>query len=191
MYNTKTFSQIFPTFASMKKVFDEDFDMYAKDCITANSLKALYWLLFARYGENPIASLSENIFKAQLVSNTFQKGPTWERKLALQKSLRDLTEAELLVGAKTIFNTAEHPETEPGTDTDTELTYINAQDVSKQRRSKLDAYSYLQDILKTDITEDFIRSYSKLFSKFVSPTVEWIYENEEVDIQEDEEEEQP
>ncbi len=178
MYNTKTFSQIFPTFASMKKVFDEDFDMYAKDCITANSLKALYWLLFARYGGNPIASLSENIFKAQLVSNTFQKGPTWERKLALQKSLRDLSEAELLVGAKTIFNTAAHDETEPGTNTDEELAYINSQSVNKRSRGKLDAYSYLADVLKNDVTEEFVRSFAYLFSKFVSPNVTRIYEND-------------
>ena len=190
-YNTKLFSQVFPDFASFKKCFDEDFDSYAKDCITATSLRTLYWLLFSKYANNPIVNYSVNQFKAKLVANTFQKGPTWERKLANQKTIRELTDSDLLTGARTIFNKALHPETEPGTDTDTELTYINAQDVSKQRRSKLDAYSYLQDILKTDVTEDFIRSYAKLFSKFVSPTVEWIYENDEVDIQDGEEEEQP
>lgn len=178
MYNTKTFSEVFPNFDSFKSCFDNDFQSYAKDCITASSLKTLFWILYSRYCDNPIVNYSEINFKSKIVSTTFQKGPTWERKLALQKSLRDLTDAELLVGARTIFNRAVHPETEPGTNTDEELTYLNAQDVSKVRRSKLDAYSYLQDILKTDVTEEFIRSYSKLFSKFVSPTVTRIYVND-------------
>ena len=190
-YNTKTFSQVFPDFETFKNCFDNDFGSYAKDCISSDSLETLFWLLYAKYCNNPIVNYSINQFKAKLVANTFQKGPTWERRLSNQAAIRNLTDSDLLTGARTIFNRALHPETEPGTDTDTELTYINSQDVSKQRRSKLDAYSYLHDILKTDITEDFLRSYAKLFSKFVSPTVEFIYENDEVEIQEDEEEEQP
>lgn len=178
MYNTKTFSQILPNYAAFKALFDDEFDEYAKNCISANSLKSLYWLLYARYCDNPIVNLSENNFKAKIVAITFAKGPSWERKLALQKSLRDLTDDDLLTGAKTIFNRAANPETEPGTDTDTELTYINAQDVSKHKRGKLDAYSYLMDVLRNDVTEEFIREYAKLFSKFVSPFVTRIYEND-------------
>ena len=182
MYNTKTFSQVFPNFDSFKYCFDNDFQAYAKDCVSADSLKTLYWLLYARYCDNPIVNYTVDNFKAKIVALTFQKAPTWERKLSLQETLRSLSESDLLTGARTIFNKALHPEAEPGTDTDEELDYINAQDVSKQRRSKLDAYSYLQDVLKTDVTEEFIKSYSKLFSKFVSPTVTRIYEN---DIEED------
>lgn len=185
MYNTKTFSQILPDFASFKKLFDEDFDQYAKDCITSTNLNKLYWLLYAKYADNPIANLSESRFKAKLVAITFQKGPTWERKLGVQASLRGLSDDELQTGARNILNRALHPEQEPGTDTDTELTYINSQDVTKNRRSKLDAYSYLMDVLRTDVTEEFIQAYAKLFSKFVSPTIDRIYVN---DVSEEEEE---
>lgn len=185
MYNTKTFSQIFPNSNTFIDCLQNDFNEYAKDCITQASMIKLYWLLYARYCDNPIVNYSINNFKAKIVAITFQKGPTWERKLGIQASLRNLTEAELQTGARTIFNRALHPETEPGTDTDTELSYINAQDVSKLRRSKLDAYSYLQDVLKNDVTEEFIKQYAKLFSKFVSPTVTRIYENE---IEEEEQE---
>ena len=182
MYNTKTFTQIFPTFQSFKNTFDNDFGRYAKDCITENSLIALYWLLYSRYGESPIVNLSENIFKSKIVATTFQKGPTWERRLKLQQDLRELSEADLLKGARTLLNRALHPETEPGTNTDEELDYLNQQDVSKLTRSKLDAYSFLQDVLKTDVTEEFLESYRKLFSRFVSPTNTRIYVN---DIEED------
>lgn len=188
-FNNKLFSQIFPDFASFKKVFDDDFDSYAKDCISATSLKALFWLLYSRYGYNPIVNQSEIIFKSKIVAITFQKGPTWERKLSLQKSLRDLTEDDLLSGAKTIFNRAQHDEGEPGTDTNEYLSYINSQDVSKQKRSKLDALGYLQDLLKTDVTEEFLRSFAPLFSKFVSPSITRIYENDVIEEEEEEEEE--
>ena len=186
MYDTETFAQILPDFDSFKKLFDEEYDQYAKDCITSPSLNKLYWLLYARYADNPIVNRSVERFKAKLVAITFQKAPTWEKKLGVQSTLRGLTEAELQTGARTIFNRALHPETEPGTDTDTELSYINTQDVSKQKRSKLDAYSYLMDVLRTDVTEELIQSYAKLFTKFVSPNVTRIYENI---ISEEEEEE--
>ena len=183
-YNTKLFSDIFPDFATFSAAFD-GFGGYAKNCISETSLKTLFGLLYARYGNNPIVNYTEDIFISKIVANTFQKGPTWERKLALQATLRNLSDDDLLAGARTIFNRAEHPENSPSTNTDTELTYINSQDVSKQRRSKLDAYSYLMDVLKFDVTEDFIKSYSVYFSKFVSPNVSRIYVNDE------EEEEQP
>lgn len=185
-YNTKLFSDIFPEYSDFKNCFDNDFDSYAKDIIKSTSLQTLYYLLYARYGNNPIVNKTEDIFKAKIVAITFQKGPTWERRLEIQKSLRELTEAELLTGAKTILNKALHPETEPDTQYLEELTYINSQDVSNQKRSKIDAYAYLYDVLRLDVTEEFIQSYAKLFSKFVSPTISRIYVN---DIEEEENDE--
>lgn len=178
-YNTKIFTDIFPDFSSFKDCFDNDFDSYAKDCIPWDYLRTLYWLLFSRYGFNPIVNLTEDLFKARVVAITFQKGPTWVRRLQIQSDLRDLTDEELITGAKTILNKAMHDETEPGTDTDTELPYVNAQDVSKIKRSKIDAYSYLNDVLKTDVSQEFIDSYAKLFSKFVTPNITFIYVDEE------------
>lgn len=178
LYNTGTFSQIFPTYASFKSCFDNDFGAYAKDCIPEKYLNILYWLLYSRYCNNPTSSYSENVFKSQIVAITWQRGPTWVKKVQVQDSLRSLSEADLITGARTIFNRAVHPENQPGTNTDEELTYLNAQDVSKQRRSKLDAYSYLFDVLKNDVTEEFISAFAKLFSKYVSPTVTRIYEND-------------
>lgn len=188
-YNTKLFSEIFPDYNSFKKCFDEDFDSYAKDCISATSLRYLFWMLFAKYGNNPIVNYSVNTFKAKVVSLTFSKGPTWERKLALQKTLRELSDSDLLAGAKTILNKALHDASEPSTLSTEETPYISQQDVSKLSRSKLDAYSFLQDVLRTDVSEEFIRSYSVLFSKFVSPNITAIYVNDIEETDEEEEEE--
>ena len=181
-YNTKLFTDVFPDDNSFKALFVNA--NFKDGFIHPDYLITLYYLLYARYGANPIANLTENLFKAKIISIVWCKGPTWVKRLSLQKSLRDLTDAELLSGAKTIFNRALHPETEPGTDTDTELTYINAQDVSKIKRSKIDAYSYLNDVLKNDVTKEFIDAFAELFCKFVSPSITHIYEN---DIEDDEE----
>lgn len=188
-YNTKIFTDVYPDYASFKSCFDNEFGSYAKDCISNSSLQALYWLLYSRYGANPIANYTVSLFKSKIVAITFAKGPTWEKRLDLQKKLRNLTDDELLTGSKTILNKALHDERQPGTDTSEELPYMNAQDVSKIKRSKIDAYSYLMDVLKTDVTEDFVQSFAKLFSKFVSPNVERIYENDIIidDNEEDEE----
>lgn len=185
-YNTKIFTDVYPDFDSFKHDFDEEFGTYAKDCISSTSLQTLYWLLYSRYANNPIVNYTEIQFRSKIVSITFQKAPTWERKLGLQKTLRELSDADLLSGARTIFNSASHDGSEPSTLSTEETTYIDSQNVSKQMRSKLDAYSYLQDILKNDVSEELVRSYKNLFSKFVSPTVQWIYEN---DIEDEEEEE--
>lgn len=180
-YNTAIWTDVFPDFASFKDVFDNDFGSYAKDCITAVNLKSLYYLLYARYGANPFINYSTDLIKAKVVAITYQKGPTWEKRKSVQDELRGLTEAELLKGSSTIFNRAAHDETEPSTDTDEYIGYLNSQDVSKIKRSKLDAYSYLQDVLKTDVTEEFLRAYAVLFSKVVSPHIERVYEDEELE----------
>lgn len=180
-YNTAIWTDIFPDFDTFKGVFDNDFGSYAKDCITAANLKSLYYLLYARYGANPFINYSTDLIKAKVVAITYQKGPTWERRKSVQDSLRSLTEDDLLRGSVTIFNRAAHDETEPSTDTDEYIGYLNSQDVSKQKRSKLDAYSYLQDVLKTDVTEEFLRAYAVLFSKMVTPHIERVYENESED----------
>lgn len=188
-YNTKLFSDVYPNFTYFKYSFDSEFDSYAKDCISETSLKSLYWLLYSRYGSNPIANYTVALFKSKIVAVTFAKGPTWEKRLALQKKLRDLSDDDLLTGAKTILNKALHDERKPGTDTSDELPYLNAQDVSKVKRSKIDAYSYLMDVLKTDVTEEFLQSFSKLFSKFVSPNIDHIYPNDIDDTIDNNEEE--
>jgi hypothetical protein len=78
-----------------------------------------------------------------MFSVIFQYGPTWEKKLDIQEKLRDLTEAEILAGAKAIYNHAFNPETTPSTASLEELNYINDQNITNYKKSKLEAYSIL------------------------------------------------
>ena len=55
----------------------------------------LYYLLYARYGNNPIANYDETQFKYKMFSVIFQYGPTWEKRLSVQNTLRGLQLSDL------------------------------------------------------------------------------------------------
>lgn len=187
MYDTKTFNQVFENVESFKDMIANDFGSYAANVITEVNQEKLYWLLYARYGNTHICNLSVNQFKAKLVAIIFQKGPTWQKELSLQETIRTLTEEDLREGAKAIYNMAANPETAPGPEATEEIGYVNTQNVSKHKKSKLDGYSYLMELLKNDVTESFILSFRVLFSKFARPIRTAIYENE-IEIEDEEEE---
>ena len=62
---------------------------------TANAT-TLYYLLYARYGNTPIANYDENQWKYKMFSIIFQYGPTWEKRLDIQNTLRGLQIADLV-----------------------------------------------------------------------------------------------
>lgn len=137
--------------------------------------RTLYYLLYANYGNSTIASSDINRFKYKLFGLIFQFGPTWERRLSIQEELRTLTADELMMGSRQIYNTAQNPSTAPGTDTDEELPYINAQNVSKNRKGKLEAYALLDSLLKNDVTGAFLEKFRKLFLTVVEPEAPLLY----------------
>lgn len=187
LYDTKTFNQVFEKEEDFTSMLSSEFGGYASNALTSEYKTSLYWLLFARYGNTHITNMTVNQFKAKLVAIIYQKGPSWERNLKLQKDIRNLSEADLRAGAISIYNTAANPETAPGTQATDEIAYVNSQNVSKHKRSIIDAYSYLQELLRSDVTEAFISSFSVLFSKFARPIVTRIYENE-IEVEDEEEE---
>ena len=139
----------------------------------------LYYLLYSRYGNDIIASSDTNRFKYRLFSIIWQYGPTWEKKLDIQDKIRNFTETEILAGSKQIYNTASHPATAPGTDTDEELPFIDNQNTSKSKRGKLEAYDTLYHMLDTDVTAEFLNRFQKLFIAVVEPELPLYYITEE------------
>ena len=71
-----------------------------------------------------------------------------------------LSDDEILIGSKAIYNHAFNPSVAPSTQNMTELPYINDQNTTNFKRSKLDAYTLLLELLETDVTEEFIDKYS-------------------------------
>lgn len=134
------------------------------------TMNLVYYLLYARYGNSHIANyLDENQFIYSLFSTLFMYGPTWEKRLDIQSKLRALTEDDIIKGTKSIYNHSFNPSTAPSTSTLEELTTINDQNTSNIKRGKVEAYSMLYSILETDVSEDFINEFKKLFIIITAP----------------------
>lgn len=146
--------------------------------ISDQTATTLYYLLYSRYGNSTVASSDTTRFKYQLFSTIWQYGPAWEKRLEIQEKLRGLSENEILAGSKQIYNHAQNPSTDPDIDTDMELQYINDQNVTKNKKGKLEGYALLWQILVSDVTEQFLTKFNKLFLTVVQPELPLWYVTE-------------
>ena len=158
----------------------EDFLADYKDCgipttISDSSAQTLFYLLYGSYGNDVVASSDINRFKYKLFSIIFQYAPNWEKQLEIQNKLRGLTEDDIRLGSRQIYNTAQNPSTEPSTDTTDELQYINNQNVTKNQRGVLEGYATLLSLLRTDVTQEFLNRFRKLFLTIVQPEEPLLY----------------
>ena len=171
-YDTKLFNEIW------ESVNDFCYDYQhvgIPTTISVQSAMTLYYLLYAKYGNNPLANYDENQFKYKVFSIIYSYGPTWEKKLSIQTRLRSLSEDDLLKGSKAIYNTALNPSDAPGTGTLEELDYINAQNTTNYKRSVMEACGQLWNLLSTDVTTEFINRFKICFKMVVRPERTWIY----------------
>lgn len=144
-----------------------------------DNVSLLYYLLYSKYGNNPIANNDINQFKYKIFSVMYQYGPTWEKKIDIQAKIRNLTETDLMTGAKAVYNTALNPGTAPSTASTEELTYINSQNTTNLKRGKMEAYGMLWDMLDDSLTAKFIDRFAICFKKFVYPEQPLLYVSED------------
>lgn len=99
-YNTQLFTDIY----SNVNDFLSDYNGIGIPALlqTAN-VTTLYYLLYGKFGNSPIANLDVNQFKYKLFSIIWQYGPTWEKRLGIQSTLRAFTEADLKSGAQRVL----------------------------------------------------------------------------------------
>ena len=137
----------------------------------------------SKYGNTPIINNDVNQWKFKILAIIFSYGPAWEKKIKIQKTIIELSEADILVGAKQIYNHAANPSTAPSTSALEELDYINDQNTALHKKSKLEAYSILWEMIHTNHTEEFLTRFKDCFSKFVdeTPVPFYIYDDEEGD----------
>ena len=214
MYSTKNFSDLYPDVTT----FMADYGTKGlPKTISDQNAQILFYLLFSRYGNSPIANYDENQFKVKLQATIWQFGPTWEKRLDIQDKLRKLTDSELSTGTMT---TNVSTGTSSGNSTDTgsaiknhalnpgeinsqvttlngpELTYIDQQNTDKMtgsstvsnednrnssqtiKKSKMDAYMQLWELLDNDVTNEFLAKFQKLFKQFVRPEARLIFESD-------------
>ena len=190
-YSTNIFTDIYPdveTFVSDYKnngiPYQYTVGTTTYQTLTDTNVEALFYLLYARYGNSPLANRDITQFKYKLFSVIFQYGPSWQKELEIQRKLLNLSEDDIRLGSKAIYNQALNPQTEPSTAALDELTYINQQNTTNYKKSPLEGYAMLLDLLKKDVTEEFINKFGRCFKKFVSNERPIIYVTEE---EEDEE----
>jgi len=92
-YDTKIFTEVYDS--ADKFVYDYK-NVGIPTTISDANATTLYYLIYARYGNSPIANMDITQFKYKLFSIIFQYGPTWEKRLDVQKTLRDMNLADLL-----------------------------------------------------------------------------------------------
>ena len=165
-YRTRKFADIWPS----ADAFIQDYQASAiPQKLKVADATTLYYLLYARYGNSSIANSDENQFKYKIFSTIYIGGATWAKKQEIQDKLRAMTEDEILAGTKAINNHAYNPQTAPTTDTVDELEYINEQNTTKYKKSKLDGYALLWAILNDGVTERFLREFRYHFLVVVEP----------------------
>lgn len=163
----RRFCDIFPDVETFVNEY-RDSELYGE--AVGNTLEhpeIVYYLLYARYGNSTIASFDENQFKYGVYSTMFMYGPTWEKRLEIQSRVRELTEEEIKSGSRRINNLSLNP-SDLVENPEAPLATINQQTFNKWERGPLDGYSNLLMLIDTDVTEEFISKFKKLFIKVVS-----------------------
>ena len=143
--------------------------------VKPENIKTLYLLLYAQYGNSPIANRDVNQFALKVFATIFKYGPSWERKLEIQVALRSMDDVSIREGNFTKFNHAFNPSTEPTTDV---LSTVNDQNTTTMKRGLLEGYQALLTLLETDVTEEFINRFKPLFKQFVMPEDPLLYISE-------------
>ena len=182
-YDTKLFTEIWEEVSDFLNDYS---NAGIPKTISNTNATTLYYLLYAKYGNNPIANRDINQFKYKVLAIIFEYGPTWEKRLDIQSKLRNLSEADLIKGAKAIYNSALNPSVAPSTATLEELDYINSQNTTNYKKSKMEAYAQLWELLNTDVTSAFVSKFKVCFKQFVRPEKPLIYVSE---IEEDSDDE--
>lgn len=178
-YSTKLFTEVYDNVSDFLADYN-NVGIPAK--ISQTNATTLYYLLYAKFGNSPIANKDINQFKYKLFGVIFQYGPTWEKRLEIQDKLKSLSldnTSEIYKGSKAIYNRASNPETQPKTGDLDEIDYINEQNTTNYKKSVLEGLALLTDSLMTDVTGEFLNKFDICFKKFARPGRTFIYESEE------------
>lgn len=177
-YDTMLFREIFETSNDFVNGYKESPLHVDNNKITDSSALTLYYLLMERYSNNPIQNLDVEQFKMKVYSIIFQYGPTWEKKLEIQQTLRNFTEEDLRLGTKQIHNHSYNPSSEPSDASTEELNTVDDQNTAIVKKSKIEAYSQLWVLLENDVTKEFLDKFQKLFKQFVRHEHPTLYKSE-------------
>lgn len=143
---------------------------------TKGTMTTLYYLLWARYASSHIRSDYPQQWKMKIMMTVFEYGPTWSKRLEIQEKVRNMSDDEIQKGTIMTYNSAMNPDGAPTTETWETLKGINSQNKNLYQRGKLDSYAYIDQILKTDVTREFVEKFKKFFDIMASPGMKLDYD---------------
>lgn len=139
-----------------------------KNYVTDDDLKFIWLLLIGRFADSTIKPYNTyGAFKIRFMSRVWQHAPGWKKELDIQNELRGMGLGEnspIFEGSKAIYNSALNPGTTP---TEDELNFINSQNTTKYKKSKLEGLALLNDLMQRDVTESFLRRFDDLFKTII------------------------
>ena len=190
MSNFQTFDNI--TFSDLWSTEEEFVNSYKEvgfpqtfeggNYVTDEDLKLIWLLLLGRFADSTIKPFNTyGAFHVRFMSRVWQHAPAWKKNLEIQNKLTSLSledGSDIYKGGSAIYNTAMNPSTQPGTGTDQELNFINNQNVTKHKKSKLEGLAMLSDLLKNDVTEQFLKRFDDFFKTIIYTGRTLVYETE-------------
>lgn len=166
-FNNITFSELWETADAFIASYNET-KLPKAPYLDDDTLELVWLLLTGRFADSTIKPYNTfGAFQIRFMSRVWQYAPTWKKELDIQNKLRALSldeGSELFEGGKSIHNSAMNPGTAPTTE---ELNFINAQNTTKYKKSKLEGYILLSEVLKTDITDAFLRRFDDMFKTII------------------------
>jgi hypothetical protein len=190
-FDNITLSELFPNVEIFKEeytnsglplTFNVEGIETAKQYLSDDTLSTIYVLLMGRYADSTIKAYNTyGAFKTRFFTRIWQHGPTWKTKLDIQNKLRAMgidDGSDIYKGGSAIYNSALNPSTSPSSQTLEELDYINSQNVTKYKKSKIEGLAALTELLKNDVTEAFLRRFEDLFKSIIYSGRTLLYESE-------------
>ena len=181
-FRQNTFSDVYPSvndFLNDYNTIEIPTTLNAESKLTPT---LLYYLLYSNYGNSVIASSDTNRFKYKMFSLIWQYGPLVDKERSIQDKLRALSDDEISEGSVQIYNNADNPSTDPSTNTSEYLQYIKSQNVTKNKKGKLESYALLEQLLRRDVVQEFLNRFKPLFLTIVQPEEPLLYGDIDSDV---------
>lgn len=139
--------------------------------VTETQLEVIYYLLMGQYGNSSFGNLSIELANQRVFNTIYQYAPIYLKKRQITDAILalQLDSDDVLGGTTAIYNSAANDGSLPTTQTTSEIGYVDSQNVTKYKRTKLEGYSNYYELLNNDATKDFLSKFKSLFAKYIFP----------------------
>jgi hypothetical protein len=168
---TTKFCEYYDSFDTFKAKYDEL--PSSLKVVDYSQLEIIYWLLMGQYANSDFANLSIGMANQRVFNTIYQYAPIYFKKRSITDAILALNmdSDDVLGGTTAIYNSAANDGSLPTTQTTSEIGYVDSQNVTKYKRTKLEGYSNYYDLLNNDATKDFISKFKPLFAKYIFPSL--------------------